>query len=89
MTDLLLDSLIDTLKLLPYLFITFLVLEYLEHKLSKKNEKILSRNKKYGPIIGGLLGGLPQCGFSAMASNLYSSRVITMGTLIAVFLSPK
>lgn len=87
MTDLLLDSLIDTLKLFPYLFITFLVLEYLEHKLSKKNEKILSRNKKYGPIIGGLLGGLPQCGFSAMASNLYSSRVITMGTLIAVFLS--
>ena len=87
MTDLLLDALIDTLKLLPYLLVTFLLLEYLEHKLSKKNEKILTKNKKYGPIVGGLLGGLPQCGFSAMASNLFSSRVITIGTVIAVFLS--
>lgn len=87
MIDILLDSLIDTLKLLPYLFVTFIVLEYLEHKLNKKNEKVLAKNKKYGPIIGGVLGGLPQCGFSAMASNLFSSRVITMGTLIAVFLS--
>ena len=87
MTDMLLDALIDTLKLLPYLLVTFLVLEYLEHKLSKKNEKILVKNKKYGVVLGGLLGGLPQCGFSAMASNLFSSRVITIGTLIAVFLS--
>ena len=87
MIDILIDSLIDTLKLLPYLFVTFIALEYLEHKLSKKNEKLLAKNKKYGPIIGGLLGGLPQCGFSAMASNLFSSRVITIGTLIAVFLS--
>ena len=87
MIDVIFDGLIDTLKLLPYLFITFLILELLEHKLSKKSEKILAKNKKFGPIIGGLLGGLPQCGFSAMASNLFSNKVITMGTLIAIYLS--
>ena len=87
MKECLIDCLIDTLKLLPYLFITFLVLELIEHKFSNKNQKILLKNKKYGPIIGGVLGALPQCGFSSMASNLFSARVITMGTLIAIFLS--
>ena len=87
MFDCILDGLIDTLKLLPYLFVTFLLLEWLEHKLSKKNQKILQKNKKYGPILGGLLGALPQCGFSSIAANLFSARVITMGTLITVFLS--
>ncbi|MBQ6134959.1 MAG: arsenic efflux protein [Bacilli bacterium] len=87
MWDCILDGLIDTLKLLPYLLVTFLLLEFLEHKLDKKNEKILSKNKRLGPLFGALLGALPQCGFSAMASQLFSSRVITMGTLIAVFLS--
>lgn len=87
MIDCLLDALLDTLKLLPYLLITFLLLELLEHKLSKKSEKILSKNKKYGPALGGVLGGLPQCGFSAMAANLFSSHIITIGTLIAIFLS--
>ena len=87
MLDCLLDGLIDTLKLLPYLLITFIVLELLEHKFSNKNEKILSKNRKFGPLLGGLLGAFPQCGFSSMASNLFSNRVITVGTLIAVFLS--
>ena len=87
MLDSLMDALIDTLKLLPYLLITFIILEFIEHKLSHKNEKLLSKNKKYGPILGGLLGALPQCGFSVVAANLFSSRVITMGTIIAVFLS--
>lgn len=87
MLDYLQDSLLDTVKLLPYLFVTFLVLELLEHKFSKKTEKVLSESKKYGPIVGGILGGLPQCGFSSMAAGLFSSGVITMGTLIAVFLS--
>ncbi len=87
MVDCLMDGLIDTLKLLPYLFVTFLLLELIEHKFSKKSKKILSNNKKYGPVVGGLLGALPQCGFSSMAANLFSARVITMGTLIAVFLS--
>ena len=87
MKDCLMDGLIDTLKLLPYLLVTFILLELLEHKLSKKNEKVLRKNKKYGPILGGLLGALPQCGFSAMASNLFSGRVITIGTLVAIYLS--
>ena len=87
MKECIIDALIDTLKLLPYLLITFLLLEFLEHKFSKNNEKILSKTKKGGPIIGGILGALPQCGFSSMAAELFSSRVITMGTLIAVFLS--
>ena len=87
MIDVLIDGVIDTLKLLPYLIITFLVLEFLEHKLIKKNQKLLINNQKYGPLLGGVLGALPQCGFSTMASSLFSARVITMGTLIAVFLS--
>ncbi len=87
MKDVLIDALIDSLKLIPYLLITFLILEFIEHKFSNKNEKILSNNKKYGPLIGGFLGALPQCGFSTMASNLFSKKVITIGTLIAVFLS--
>ena len=87
MGECLLDGLIDTLKILPYLLITFLLLEFIEHKFTKKNKEILSKNKKYGPFLGGLLGALPQCGFSSMAANLFSARVITMGTLIAVFLS--
>ncbi len=87
MKECIIDGLIDTVKILPYLLITFLLLEFLEHKLSKKNQKILSKTKKGGPIIGGLLGALPQCGFSSMAASLFSSRVITIGTLIAVFLS--
>ena len=87
MQECLMDGLMDTIKLLPYLLITFILLELLEHKLSKKNEKVLAKNKKDGPILGGILGALPQCGFSAMASNLFSSRVITIGTLVAIFLS--
>ena len=87
MKDVLLDSLIDTLKLLPYLLITFIVLEFIEHKLSKKSQKILAKNKKVGPLLGAILGALPQCGFSTMAASLFSARVITIGTIIAVFLS--
>ena len=87
MIDVLIDSFIDTLKLTPYLFITFLILEIIEHKLSKKTQKAISKYQKAGPIVGGLVGGLPQCGFSAMASHLYTGKIITMGTLIAIFLS--
>ena len=81
------DGLMDTLKLLPYLFVAFFILELIEHKLTSKNEKLLVKNRKYGPVVGALLGALPQCGFSSMAANLYSSGVITIGTIIAVFLS--
>ena len=87
MKELIIDGIIDTLKLLPYLFIAFLILELIEHKMNKKSEVLLTKNKKYGPIIGSILGALPQCGFSTMAANLYSSGVITIGTIVAVFLS--
>ena len=87
MPEYLLDSLFDTLKLLPYLFLTFLILEFIEHKLTKKSLTALSNYRKLGPVLGGLLGGFPQCGFSAMSAGLYANKVITMGTLIAVFLS--
>ena len=87
MLDVLWDAVLDTLKLIPFLFIAFLILEYIEHKMSDKNSKILVNNKKIGPIVGSILGAFPQCGFSAMATKLFSSRVITLGTLIAVYLS--
>jgi hypothetical protein len=87
MLDIIIDGLLDALKIMPYLFVTFLLLEFIEHKLSSKNQKILVKNQKVGPIVGGILGAFPQCGFSSMAASLFSARVITMGTLIAVFLS--
>lgn len=87
MIDCLLDALLDTIKLIPYLLVTFLLLEFVEHKVSNKMHKKLSNINKTGPIVGGILGGFPQCGFSAMASNLYTGGIITKGTLIAIFLS--
>ena len=77
----------DTVKLIPFLFLTYLGMEYLENRAGHKTVAVLSRTGKKGPIIGGLLGVVPQCGFSAAAANLYAGGVITMGTMIAVFLS--
>ncbi len=87
MLDVILDTLIDSLKLLPFLFLSYLLIEFIEHKSSKTLEKILKNSGKFGSVIGSALGIVPQCGFSVTASNLYASRVITIGTLIAVFLS--
>lgn len=81
------DSFIDSLKLLPFLFITYFVMEYLEHKAGDGMMKAVSKAGKGGPVIGGLLGAFPQCGFSAAASNLYAGKIITTGTLLSVFLS--
>lgn len=83
--DILLDALIDSTKMLPFLFAAFLFIEYLEHKAH--GQKIIDGFRKYGAVGGAVLGCIPQCGFSAMAANLYSGGVITVGTLIAVFLS--
>lgn len=87
MVDIILDTLIDGIKLLPFLFIVFFILEYIEHKVSRKNKKIIENSGKYGPFIGAILGMFPQCGFSVAATNLFSARVITFGTLIAIYLS--
>ncbi|MGI6093988.1 MAG: putative manganese transporter [Lachnospiraceae bacterium] len=80
-------SCIETAKLLPFLFFTYLAMEYLEHKAGERTVAALQRSGKMGPLLGGILGVFPQCGFSAAASNLYAGRVITLGTLLAVYLS--
>lgn len=85
--DAILDTFLDGIKLLPFLFITYLVMEYIEHKTSEKTAQIMKKSGKWGPVLGSVLGIVPQCGFSAAASNLYAGRIITVGTLAAVFLS--
>ena len=80
-------TLIDTLKLLPFLFIAYLVIELIEQKAGDKTTKLIKKSGKFGPILGSLLGIVPQCGFSAAASNFYAGKIITMGTLISIFLS--
>lgn len=96
------DSLIDTVKLLPFLFLTYLAMEYLEHRTGEQARKLIRRSgavesdqfshrgrlrNYFAPVIGGLLGAAPQCGFSAAASNLYAGRLITLGTLLSIYLS--
>lgn len=85
--EVVIDSLIDTLKLVPFLFIAFLIIELLEHKFSNYTKKIIEKSGYFGPLIGGLLGIFPQCGFSVMATNLYVMKIISMGTLVSVYLS--
>lgn len=87
MKDIIIDTLIDTLKLVPFLFIAFLLIELFEHKFSKRSIKVVESSGKYGPILGSILGIIPQCGFSVMATNLYVTRLITLGTLISIYLS--
>ncbi len=81
------EALIDSFKLLPFLFITYLIMEYIEHKTSKKSKEVIKKSGKFGPAIGSILGIFPQCGFSVSATNLYAAKVITLGTLISVYLS--
>ncbi len=80
-------AVLDTLKLIPFLFVTYLAMEALEHHAGDKSEAAVRKAGKAGPAIGALLGVVPQCGFSTAASTLYAGRVITLGTLFAVFLS--
>ncbi len=85
--DVLVDATKDTLYLIPFLFVTYLVMEWLEHKTGDKAEAAIQRAGAAGPFIGALVGVVPQCGFSAAAATLWAGRVITLGTLFAVFLS--
>ena len=87
MLEIIEETLIDAIKLLPFLFITYLIMEYIEHKMGEKTKNTIKKSGKLGPIVGGILGAFPQCGFSVSATNLYAGRVITLGTLIAVYLS--
>ena len=80
-------TLIDTAKIVPFLFLTYLLMEFLEHKAGGAPERWLRTSGKIGPLVGGALGVLPQCGFSAAATGFYTGRMITTGTLIAVYLS--
>ena len=85
--DILTDAAIDTLKLVPFLFVTYLIIEAIEHRASERTEELIKKAGFAGPLVGALVGIFPQCGFSAAASTLYAGRVITLGTLIAVYLA--
>ena len=85
MADILKDALLDTLKLIPLLFISYLLMEYVENRMDKANEKITEN--KFSVVLASLLGAIPQCGFSASASGFYAGGLISLGTLIAVYLS--
>lgn len=87
MTHVIIHTLKDSIKLLPFLFIAFLIIESIEHKFSNKSKKLISKSGKFGPLIGSLLGCMPQCGFSVLATNLYVTRIISLGTLISIYLS--
>ena len=85
--DIFIEAGADTLKLVPFLFLTYVLMEWLEHRTGSRTQAAIRRAGKAGPLLGGVIGVFPQCGFSAAASNLYSGGLITAGTLVAVFLS--
>lgn len=81
------DAAADILRILPFLFLTYLAMEFLEHKAGDRAQYLVRKAGRLGPLTGGMLGVFPQCGFSAAASNLYAGRIITLGTLLSVFWS--
>jgi hypothetical protein len=87
MTEILLDSIIDSLKLLPFLYLSYLLVEYAEHRMSHRTKELIYRAGKAGPLIGAVVGIIPQCGFSAAAAGLFAGGMLSPGTLLAVFLS--
>lgn len=87
MPDVILDALKDSIKLIPFLFATYLVMGILQHAASDRPQRLIRKAGKFGPLWGGIIGAFPQCGFSAAASYFYMGRVVTLGTLIAVYMS--
>ncbi len=77
----------DTVHLVPFLFATYVAMEALEHAAGERIERMVARGGRAGAVVGAVLGAVPQCGFSAVAATLYSARVASLGTLVAVFLS--
>ena len=88
MLDLILDALLDTVKLLPFLYLTYLAMEYIEHRLEGHTDAIMKKAGRFGPLVGGLLGVVPQCGFSTVAANLYAGRIITVARCSRSFSPP-
>lgn len=76
-----------SLNILPFLFVAFFIIELIEHKFSKKTQEIITKSGKLGPLVGSLLGAVPQCGFSVIATNLYTTRIVSLGTLISIYLA--
>ena len=87
MADVLIDVFLDTLKIIPFLFAAYLLMEYLEHRMSGKMVRYLADAERTGPLVGAVAGIIPQCGFSATAAGFYAGGLISTGTLLAVFLS--
>lgn len=87
MIHVILHSLLEFIQLLPFLFLSYLLLEWVEHKMKEKTKLALAKGGAFAPAVGGLLGAVPQCGFSSVAAGLYAGKILSLGTLIAVFLS--
>lgn len=87
MLELVWDAVLDAVKMLPFLFGAYGLMEWMEHRAADKMQRSLQRMKRFGPVGGALLGCFPQCGFSVAAANLYAGRMITAGTMLAVFWS--
>ena len=85
--DVIIDTILDSARIFPFLFLTYLLMEYLEHRAKDKTVRALKKAGPFGPIVGALAGLLPQCGFSAAATSLYAGRIVSLGTLMAVYLS--
>lgn len=75
-------TIIDTIKILPFLLIAYLIMEYIEHKTTSKTRETIKKSGRFGPLIGSLLGAFPQCGFSVTATNLYAGKVITLRNFV-------
>lgn len=87
MKEIVLDTVMDGIRLIPFLFFTYLAMEWLEHKTGDMTRQAVRRSGRFGPFFGAVAGAFPQCGFSAAGSSLYAGRVITLGTLFSIYLS--
>ena len=87
MREMIMDTVMDSVRLAPFLFVTYVFMEWLAHRTGRLAEGIVEKSGRFGPLIGAVLGIVPQCGFSAAAGGLYAGRVITLGTLFSIYLS--